>query len=71
MINGNNSREPCFREIYDFKKLGSSALFLSWRLGEGGFAGLVLPVVINSTGWLCNWDAAVCRSAAQRGKGLG
>lgn len=33
--------------------------------------GLELPAVISSNGWLCNRDAAVCRSAGRGGDGGG
>ena len=40
------------------------------REREGG-VGPALPAVINNLGWLCNQDAAVCRSAAQGEAGMG
>ena len=41
-----------------------------WR-ERGRGVGPALPAVINSPDWLCNWDAAVCRSAAQGEPGMG
>lgn len=38
---------------------------------EQGGVGPALPAVINSPGWLCNSDAAVCRSAAQGEAAIG
>lgn len=46
------------------------SVFVNVTESEVG-VGLELPAVISSTGWLCNRDAAVCRSAGRGGDGGG
>lgn len=62
--NGNSLRNEELRESW----VTLLSVFVKVTESEVG-VGLELPAVISSTGWLCNRDAAVCRSAGRGGDG--